>query len=358
MRSEAMSGTSAPTTGTTGASTAGSNYGGGMRSGTTADRGPSTDDTVMDHPREAMGQVADQAQQKLMQVAGTAQEQAKSQLGGQLDQVGEALGSVADAMSSVGKQLREKDQDHLATLADQAAQRVDRFSGYVKGHDVDQLIGDVEDFARRQPMVFVGGAFVLGLMAARFLKSSRLEPAMPYRPYRGPGMSSGMRSSYGARPYSNGGYMDARRGPSYSGGMASSGSMRRSTDYSNGGYANGGPGGMNASHLANNRPSAATGTMPAGTGRTPDTTRTSTSAPMPSTSPAHETGSGMPAGSQRPASSDTGTSAGWGSTSGASTPTPPSTSSMGTTTPASSTPSRPSTQPHGSESTDRPEEGR
>src|SRR4051812_13795305 len=219
MQSGAMSGASTPTTGATGASTAGSSYGGGMHSDTSPVQRAS-DDSALDNPKQAVGQVADQAQQKLMEVAGTAQEQAKSQLGGQLDQVGEALGSVADAMSSVGKQLREKDQDHLAGLADQAAQRVDQFSGYVKGRDVDQLIGDVEHFARGQPMVFLGGTFLLGLMAARFLKSSRPEPEMRYRPNMGPGMGPGMRPSYGARPYASGGYGHAR-------GMGNGGAPRR-----------------------------------------------------------------------------------------------------------------------------------
>src|SRR3954452_20363829 len=224
MRTGAMSGASTPTTGATGASTAGSSYGGGMHSDTSPVNRAS-DDSALDNPKQAVGQVADQAQQKLMEVAGTAQEQAKSQLGGQLDQVGEALGSVADAMSSVGKQLREKDQDHLAGLADQAAQRVDQFSGYVKGRDVDQLIGDVEHFARRQPMVFLGGTFLLGLMAARFFKSSRPQPEMQYRPHMSPGMGTGMRPSYGygTRPYSTGGY-------GYGGGMGSGGSMRRPSE--------------------------------------------------------------------------------------------------------------------------------
>src|SRR3954452_23539269 len=313
MRTGAMSGASTPTTGATGASTAGSSYGGGMHSDTSPVNRAS-DDSALDNPKQAVGQVADQAQQKLMEVAGTAQEQAKTQIGGQLNQVGEALESVADAMTSVGKQLREKDQDHLAGLADQAAQRVDQFSGYVKGRDVDQLIGDVEHFARRQPMVFLGGTFLLGLMAARFLKSSRPEPEMRYRPNMGPGMSPGMRPSYGARPYASGGY-------GYAGGMSSGGPTRRASEYPNAGYANGGTSGMNAAR----RPS--TGTMNAGMGSTPGAMRTASSAPAPSGSPAHVAGSGSMAGSPRPASSGTGTSAGWGTTGASSAP---STGSSGT----------------------------
>jgi hypothetical protein len=34
------------------------------------------------------------------------------------------------------------------------------------------VIGQVEDFARRQPVAFIGGAALLGFLASRFLKSS------------------------------------------------------------------------------------------------------------------------------------------------------------------------------------------
>jgi hypothetical protein len=37
--------------------------------------------------------------------------------------------------------------------------------------DARQIIGNVEDAARRQPLLFLGGAFALGLVAARVLKA-------------------------------------------------------------------------------------------------------------------------------------------------------------------------------------------
>jgi hypothetical protein len=38
--------------------------------------------------------------------------------------------------------------------------------------DVQQLMQDAQRLARRQPALFIGSAFALGLVAARFLKSS------------------------------------------------------------------------------------------------------------------------------------------------------------------------------------------
>jgi hypothetical protein len=42
----------------------------------------------------------------------------------------------------------------------------------VRERDVRELVGEVQDFARRQPTLFFGGAVVLGFAALRFLKST------------------------------------------------------------------------------------------------------------------------------------------------------------------------------------------
>jgi hypothetical protein len=60
----------------------------------------------------------------------------------------------------------------VAQVAEQAAERVERVSGYLREKDIDQLVREAEDFARRQPALFLGGAFALGVLGARFLKSS------------------------------------------------------------------------------------------------------------------------------------------------------------------------------------------
>jgi hypothetical protein len=54
-----------------------------------------------------------------------------------------------------------------------AADQVDRLSHYLRSTDLRQMAEGVERFARRQPAIFIGGAFALGLLGARFLKSSR-----------------------------------------------------------------------------------------------------------------------------------------------------------------------------------------
>ena len=147
-------------------STSGS-AGGRSSTGTTSE-----EPGVAAQAQERVGQVAGQAQEQVSRVVDRAQEQAKSQLGGQVSRAAEGLGTVAEAVGAVGQQLREKDQAALAQYANQAADRIERFSHYLRERDVNELLGEAQRLARRQPTLFMGGAFALGLVAARFLKSS------------------------------------------------------------------------------------------------------------------------------------------------------------------------------------------
>jgi hypothetical protein len=49
---------------------------------------------------------------------------------------------------------------------------MERFTNRLKETDVGELFDDAQQFARRNPAMFIGSAFALGLVAARFLKSS------------------------------------------------------------------------------------------------------------------------------------------------------------------------------------------
>src|SRR5690606_40974563 len=60
-----------------------------------------------------------------------------------------------------------------ARAAEQAAGQIARLSQGLKNKDVGELMNDAQRLARRQPALFVGGAFTLGLLGARFLKSSQ-----------------------------------------------------------------------------------------------------------------------------------------------------------------------------------------
>lgn len=98
---------------------------------------------------------------------------ATAQLTNQKDRGTDALGSVAQAVRSSTQRLRDEHHDEIAGYVDKAADQIEHWSRRLKEKDIDELVTDVQRLARRQPAVFIGSAFVLGLAGARFLKSSR-----------------------------------------------------------------------------------------------------------------------------------------------------------------------------------------
>ena len=132
---------------------------------------------IPDSPSESS--TTDQAKDKAQAAAGQAKEKAGSQLRSQVDQrstdAGHRVGGVASDVRAVSESLREQGKDQPAKLAEQAADRAERLGSYLKESDADRILGDVEDFGRRQPWAVIAGGVALGLVASRFLKASSID---------------------------------------------------------------------------------------------------------------------------------------------------------------------------------------
>ncbi|HSO20072.1 MAG TPA: hypothetical protein VLT88_11465, partial [Desulfosarcina sp.] len=81
----------------------------------------------------------------------------------------EQLTDTARALRQSGDQMPN---DSTAGLIRMSADTIDRMGDYLRNRSVDDILGDAQAYARRRPWWVVGGAFVAGLAAARFLKSS------------------------------------------------------------------------------------------------------------------------------------------------------------------------------------------
>ena len=104
-------------------------------------------------------------------------EKATTQIGEQKDNLAKGLSSVADNIRQMGENLRGGEEETpianiTAKYGDSLAKQVEQVSTYLEQKDLRDVLKDVEGFARRNPAVFIGGAFALGILAARFLKSS------------------------------------------------------------------------------------------------------------------------------------------------------------------------------------------
>jgi len=124
--------------------------------------------------------------------------QATTHLSGQKDRAVQGLSSLVHAVRETGSQLRNKDQVGIAGYVESTADQIDGLARQIGDKDVRQLIEDAQRFARRQPAVFLGLSFGLGLLGARFLKSSRPQTNTPRRPAT---MDKGRGNVYGSESY-------------------------------------------------------------------------------------------------------------------------------------------------------------
>lgn len=97
---------------------------------------------------------------------------AKEQIGHQKQQAVGRLSHVSGALRSTSDHLRHEDETSMAEYVDNAAAQVDRFVGYLDERSAEDLLHDTRQLARRDPALFLGGAALLGLLGARFLRSS------------------------------------------------------------------------------------------------------------------------------------------------------------------------------------------
>jgi ElaB/YqjD/DUF883 family membrane-anchored ribosome-binding protein len=100
-------------------------------------------------------------------------QKATSQINEQKNRATDGLGGVAQAVRESTQQLRAQHYDTVADMVERAADQIERFSNNLRERDLDQIVADAQDLARKNPSVFIGASFAAGLVAARFVKASR-----------------------------------------------------------------------------------------------------------------------------------------------------------------------------------------
>ncbi len=135
-------------------------------SGDILDKTKETANTLLDQAKNTAGQAYDKVAEKATM---TLQERKAGVTGG--------LRSIAGSVRQVGQNLDQSTDktpiaDYSARYANKAAAKLEQVAGYFDNRDLRAVSRDVENYARRNPAVFIGTAFAVGLLAARFLKSS------------------------------------------------------------------------------------------------------------------------------------------------------------------------------------------
>jgi ElaB/YqjD/DUF883 family membrane-anchored ribosome-binding protein len=127
--------------------------------------------------------LADQASAKAQDAASTAQEKAfelreqgavrlRDQFDQRSTQAGSQVRSLAEALRRSGNDLSDEGNSNAAQLTGPAADRIERVGSYLEQKSGDELMRDIETFARKRPWMLAGIGMLAGMAAARFIKAS------------------------------------------------------------------------------------------------------------------------------------------------------------------------------------------
>jgi hypothetical protein len=145
------------------------------------------DGSATGQARQSAQQGAEQVKDKAREGAEQARVRARDEVDRRSTQAGEQVSATADAIRQASSHLRDQGQDGPARLVEQAAGHVERAGGWLQESDGDRILHDVEDFARRRPLVVVAGGIAAGFALSRLLKASsrdRYDRAAPRPPAR------------------------------------------------------------------------------------------------------------------------------------------------------------------------------
>ncbi len=119
--------------------------------------------------KETLESLKEEAQDRVREAGGKAAEAVDSRradTGERIAQVARALGKAAEELDegSTQRQVFEKAAEGVGDLAEE-----------IQSKSLGQLVGEVADFGRRNPVTFVGGAALLGFALARFTSAAPLD---------------------------------------------------------------------------------------------------------------------------------------------------------------------------------------
>jgi ElaB/YqjD/DUF883 family membrane-anchored ribosome-binding protein len=118
--------------------------------------------------RDVKDKVVEEARSSIRQ----ARDSASSSFDQSRNRAADSIDSIASAVRGTGDRLRSDNQATAANLSDSLAGQVERVSSYLRTRDLSGVREDLERFARQQPTVAIGVALAVGMLGARFLKSS------------------------------------------------------------------------------------------------------------------------------------------------------------------------------------------
>lgn len=149
--------------------------------------------------------------QKARELGQRASERAHEAASEQKERATSELGAVASALRDASQRLDDENMMSGRFIRG-AAERLDEFSQRLDRRDIDGLMRETRQWARRSPAAFMGAAVAVGFLASRFLKASEEsgdsqwddDSANEYDPYTAVGLGEEYRPNETATPRASG----------------------------------------------------------------------------------------------------------------------------------------------------------
>jgi hypothetical protein len=129
------------------------------------------DEPATGSEQSPLAEAGQRATESAGQLAGRAADIGLQQADRGREVAAESIDKLARSVRRVSTDM-QTDQPQIANAAITAADQATRVAEYLRTTDTREMISTVEDAARRQPLLFVGGAFVLGVVVSRFIKAA------------------------------------------------------------------------------------------------------------------------------------------------------------------------------------------
>jgi hypothetical protein len=127
---------------------------------------------AIDTIREQVGPLVDTMRERVGPIAEQVKDQAAAVTQQQMASAAEGLESAAGAVNAVGDRLRESNLGELSRYTDLAADQIEKAAAWLRTTTPEEIARNVEDFAKKQPEIFVAGALALGLIGLRLLRGT------------------------------------------------------------------------------------------------------------------------------------------------------------------------------------------
>lgn len=132
-----------------------------------------------DEHRSVVGQIQEAGRDVASKSVSAISEKTRAKTAGYQSEISSGLHTLAEGLRQTSSQFQNTAEDTPLSSASaryigDLAEKLESVSSYFERKDASALMQDVKAFAKSNPTLFVGGAFVVGFAVSRLVRSSSM----------------------------------------------------------------------------------------------------------------------------------------------------------------------------------------